>query len=97
MLPLVLMGATGAGDMKFMMSFGILMGTIDIFQIFLFALFWGAFIGVLQAFLAGKGALLLNNLLGFSMKLKPAETNKIPYTVAILFGWLSFIQFGGLL
>lgn len=97
MLPLVLMGAIGAGDMKFMMCFGILMGTLNIFEIFLYALFWGALIGVLQAFMAGQGRMLFNNLTGMVYKLKPVKTNKIPYTVAIFFGWLSFVQFGGFL
>lgn len=97
MLPLVLMGATGAGDMKFMMCFGILMGTITTFEIFVYALFWGALIGVLQTAFAGKLPHLINNMIGFAYKLKPTKTNKIPYTVAILFGWLTHIQFGGLL
>lgn len=97
MLPLVLMGAIGAGDMKFMMAFGILMGTITIFEIFVYALFWGALIGVLQSAFSGKITLLIQNLKGLAYKLKPTETQKIPYTVAILFGWATHTQFGGLL
>ncbi len=97
MLPLVLMGATGAGDMKFMMCFGILMGTVTTFEIFVYALFWGALIGVLQSLLAGKFTQLMSNMTVFFYKLKPAEPQKIPYTVAILFGWVTHIQFGGLL
>lgn len=96
MLPLVLMGAIGAGDMKFMMCFGIIMGTTATFEIFIHALFWGALIGVLQSLLAGKIKGLANNIIGFAYKLKPTETQKIPYTVAILFGWLSYNQLGGL-
>lgn len=97
MMPLVLMGAIGAGDMKFMMCFGILMGTIKTFEIFVYALFWGALIGVLQSLLAGKIIQLFNNLTVFWYRLKPTETQKIPYTVAILFGWMTHLQFGGLL
>ncbi len=97
MLPLVLMGAIGAGDMKFMMCFGLIMGTIVIREIFLYALFWGALIGVLQSLFAGKISLLFRNMLGFAYKLKPTQTQKIPYTVAILFGWASYSQFGGFL
>jgi Flp pilus assembly protein protease CpaA len=97
MLPLVLLGAIGAGDMKFMMCFGLIMGTVTTFEIFVYALFWGALIGVLQSAVAGRLALLLSNLVGFFYKLKPAKPQKIPYTVAILFGWLTHWQVGGLL
>ncbi len=97
MLPLVLLRAIGAGDMKFMMCFGLIMGTTAIFEIFLHSIFWGALIGVLQALFAGKISKLAGNMMTFAYKLRPTETNKIPYTVAILFGWLSYSQFGGLL
>lgn len=96
MLPLVFLGALGAGDMKFMMSFGLIMGTTATFEIFVQALFWGALIGVFQTLLAGKAKVLFNNLVGFAYKLKPVQTQKIPYTVAIFFGWLSYSQLGGL-
>lgn len=97
MLPLVLMGAIGAGDMKFMMCFGILMGPQKVFEIFLFALFWGALIGVLQVLLSGQISSLLGNLKLMSAKVKPAKTHKIPYTVAILFAWVTYNVHGGLL
>ena len=97
MLPLVLVGAIGAGDMKFMMCFGMLMGINAIFEIFIYSLFWGALIGVLQTLFAGNISKLVDNLTMMAFKVKPAKTNKIPYTVAILFGWLTLAQFGGFL
>ena len=97
MLPLVLMGAIGAGDMKFMMCFGILLGTIMTFEVFVYALFWGALIGVLQSLFAGKISQLLANMIGFALKQRPVNGQKIPYTVAILMGWLTHHQIGGLL
>ena len=97
MLPLFLMGATGAGDLKFMMSFGILMGTIPILEVFIYSLFWGALIGILQSLLAGKIFPLIRNLTGFLYKLKPSKVQKIPYTMAILLGWLTHRFQGGLL
>ncbi len=97
MLPLVLMGAIGAGDMKFMMCLGILMGPLKIFEVFLYALFWGALIGVLQIFLSGKIMKLKQNLTLMSVRIKPTDTHKIPYTVAILFAWFSFHFYGGFL
>lgn len=97
MLPLVLMGATGSGDLKFMMCFGALMGTLDTFNIFLMALFWGALIGVLQSLFAGRLKELSQNMIGFAYRLRPVTTQKIPYTVAILLAWMTHRQFGGFL
>lgn len=96
MLPLVFMGAVGAGDMKFMMSFGILTGTALIFEIFIYSLFWGGLFGLFQSFFAGKISVVIQNLLGFFYKLKPTETQKIPYTIAIFFGWITHNSCGGL-
>jgi Flp pilus assembly protein protease CpaA len=97
MLPLVLMGATGAGDMKFMMSFGTLLGTTTVFEVFVYALFWGALIGLFQTLFAGNLKLLFQNLKLLYYKVKPVNTNQIPYTVAILFAWATYFEFGGLL
>ena len=96
MLPLVLIGATGAGDMKFMMSFGILMGTFLILEIFVYSLFWGALIGLFQSFFAGKISVVIQNLWGFLNKLRPTDVQKIPYTVAIFLGWMTHYSHGGL-
>ncbi len=96
MLPLVLVGVIGAGDMKFMMSFGILMGPVLTFEIFVYSLFWGALIGLLQSLFARKLSLVVQNLRGFFYRLKPAETHKIPYTVAVFFGWVTSVFHGGL-
>lgn len=95
MLPLVLSNAIGAGDMKFMMVFGLLLGMQPIFWVFIYALFWGALIGVLQSLFSGELKAVLWRTLGLFQRMKPTKTNKIPYTVAILFGWLSWIQIGG--
>lgn len=97
MLPLALTGVIGAGDMKFMMSFGILLGPLPILAVFVYSLFWGGGIGVLQSLFSGKLQLLGRNLHGFLYKLRPATLQKIPYTVAILFGWLTYLQCGGVL
>ena len=96
MLPLVLIGAIGAGDMKFMMSFGILMGSVLIFEIFIYSLFWGALIGLFRSFFSGHFPLVVQNLMGFFYKVKPVKTQKIPYTVAIFLGWLTESFHGGL-
>ena len=97
MLPLVLANAIGAGDMKFMMVFGLLLGTQPIFWVFIYALFWGALIGVIKSVLSGQSTVLFWKTIGLFQKMKPTQTQKIPYTVAILFGWLTWMQIGGAL
>ena len=97
MLPLVLVKAIGAGDMKFMMAFGLLLGVQPIFWVFVYALIWGAVLGLLQSLLSGQFKLLIWKMASLFQKMKPHSTHKIPYTVAILFGWLTWLQAGGLL
>ena len=89
MLPLVLTGVVGAGDMKFFMCFGVIMGMTSLFEIFVFSLFWGALIGVLQTLFSGHVKSLVQNLKLMRLKIKPMTLHKIPYTVAIFFGWLT--------
>ncbi len=97
MLPLVLFGALGAGDLKFMMCLGILMGVVEIIEIFVFSLFWGALLGCLSLLFAQKFKAFKNNLKEMLYFLKPVHTHKIPYTVAIALGWLTSHFWGGLL
>jgi Flp pilus assembly protein protease CpaA len=98
MLPLVLAGVIGAGDLKFMMCFGILMGTMATVNIFIYSLFWGALTGLLQSLLSGKGSELFTNIFGMLVnRIRPATTQKIPYTVAIFFAWMTYQWQGGLL
>ena len=96
-LPLVLAGALGAGDMKFMMCLGLVTGLNPIINIALYSLIWGTCIGLLKTFLSGQGKQFAQNLFLISSKIAPAKTQKIPYTVAILMGWLTLSYQGGLL
>lgn len=95
MLPLVLARVVGAGDLKFMMSFATIIGTFATINIIVYSFFWGALIGLLQVLLSGQFQAMLKQLKDAPSANK--KTHKIPYTVAILFGWLSYINVGGLL
>jgi Flp pilus assembly protein protease CpaA len=96
MLPLVLLGITGAGDLKFMMAFGLVTGLDGILWTAVYSLFWGALIGVGQVLLAGRLQQLYANFQMITYRMRPTNTHKIPYTVAILLGWLTWIYSGGL-
>ena len=97
LLPLVLLNAIGAGDMKFMMAFGILLGTTATISVVIYAFFWGALLGVLKTVLGGQLKTLLTNMAQIASKQTPKKTIKIPFTVAILLGWLCYVQMGGAL
>ena len=95
MLPLTLIGAIGAGDMKFMMSFGILTGPLGITNVFILSLIWGSIIGLLKVFLSGGLSQFYENLKLMKVGAKPTSTAKIPFTVPIAFGWVMLMTMGG--
>ncbi len=97
MLPLVLLRALGAGDMKFMMCLGVLLGASATLHVFIYSLFWGALLGVLRVLLSGQILSLKNNLQTMSYRLAPHKLHTIPFTVAIFLGWLTWTNTGSFL
>ena len=100
-LPLVLSKVIGAGDMKLLAAAGILIGWSPALSVLFFALIWGAVFGVLHAVLSGNLRLLTRNLVSIVTRAdrnRPTESegaglelNRIPFTVAILLGWMSYL------
>lgn len=100
-VPLVIAGVIGAGDMKLMVAFGLATSWTAVLWVFIYSLIWGAALGVFRALLRGEGRVLLVSTMSVAMfkKSSPLPLQKIPYTVALFFGWLtlmSLTQFGGL-
>lgn len=101
LLPMVLVGALGAGDLKIMMAFGMTTTWQTTLMVVVYSVICGAILGVFQAILKGQGKQMLFNMLKI---VKPSEEpdkktlQKIPYSVALLFGWLTHLSFhiGGL-
>ena len=91
--PLVFMGALGAGDIKLMAVFCLFTDLSTAGSTFIYSLFWGLLFGFAKMFIAGD---LKTFLQSFVLKNPQVKSQKIPYTVAILFGWLSFLTLGGL-
>ncbi|MEO0336107.1 MAG: hypothetical protein AAF202_06925, partial [Pseudomonadota bacterium] len=65
-----------------------------------YSLFWGALFGVLRAILLGQGYVLFYNMVGLVKRERPSEAllTKIPYSVALFFGWMTYLsirQLGG--
>ena len=94
-LPLVLLKIIGAGDMKLMAAFGIVAGWNPVLSVAFYSLFWGAAFGVLQVILKGQFMGMIRNLGAMTVhRGQPTtELHRIPYTAALLLGWLTYLFF----
>jgi Flp pilus assembly protein protease CpaA len=92
-LPLVLAGAIGAGDMKLMAAFGILVGWHAVLWTGVYGLVWGAVFGVIQIVVRGELRGLKENLttLAITRSKGNLELHRIPFTAPLLLGWLSHL------
>ena len=87
--------ALGAGDMKVLGVLGLATNWQVAIWTAIFSLVWGALLGVFKALLEGKGLALLNNTLNVLNRQTRPETqhyHRIPYTVALLLGWATFVS-----
>ena len=102
-LPLVWARIIGAGDLKLMVAFGMATAWPISLTVILWSLVWGAILGLIRATVAGDLPKLLLSTYNVAMRRKPAENTlqRIPYTIALMFGWLTYLTLartpGGLL
>jgi len=99
LLPLVLLKVIGAGDMKLLAAFGAAAGWSVVVDVAVLSLIWGAIFGVMQVTLKGQLKATLANMLNIArMKDRSTMTlHKLPFTVALLMGWLSDLVYRGVL
>ncbi len=92
-IPLVITNVLGAGDMKLLAAFGLTVQWSSVLWVVVYSLFWGALLGVFRSILRGEGLLLLKNTLKLvgRQNIEAQTLQKVPYTVALLFGWLTHI------
>lgn len=91
-LPLVLVKALGAGDMKIMLAFAMVSQWQIVFWVIVYALMWGAILGLIKAFIDKRGLLLLRNTFFIATRKLSASDpgmTKIPFSIALIFGWLT--------
>ena len=90
-IPLALVGVLGGGDMKLFAVFALATNTHAVMEVAVFSLIWGALLGTTRAILMGQGKnLLLSTTQLLWVKGGPGATQfRIPYTIALLFGWMS--------
>lgn len=93
-LPLVLMNALGAGDMKLLIAFGLSAQWPTVFWVVVYSMIWGAVFGLLVAILRGQALSLILRTIDVATrkKIDPVTLQKIPYTVPLFFGWLTHLS-----
>lgn len=92
--PLYFFRVLGAGDVKIISVLVLFTSFTDASSIFAYSLFWGLLIGIFKLSLGGDLNLFVQN---FYLKSGTTKSSKVPYAVALLLGWLTFSQAGGLL
>lgn len=93
-LPLVLVGVLGGGDMKLFAVFGLATNIPAVLGVAVYSLLWGALLGVVRALISGKFKTLVLSTTQL-LWTKGGSSNsefKIPYTVALFFGWLTHMS-----
>lgn len=98
LLPLVLLKIIGAGDLKLMAAFGAATDWQAVMYVSVYALFWGALFGVIRIVVAKQAPAFARNIVQIALfrSTQGIETHKIPYTIALMFGWMTFALTGGL-
>lgn len=88
--PLVFFGALGGGDMKLFTVFGLTSEPMIVVQVYVYSLIAGALIGLVRAALSGQLMTVLKStaLVAIDRSAKPVSEFKIPYSAALLMGWL---------
>lgn len=98
-LPMVLLKIIGAGDMKLMGAFGLIAGWDAVLTTAFWSLIWGALFGLIAVIVRGHFKALLHNMFSIVVvrERQGLELQKIPFTIAILMGWLSSLVLRGVL
>ena len=92
-LPLVLVRVLGAGDMKLLVAFAVSVHWEAVLTTVVASLIWGSILGLVRAIVGGHGKVFAKNLVAIvtRQKIDPVTVTKIPFTIAMFFGWLSYL------
>lgn len=93
-LPFYMMKVFAGGDFKLLLAISPLLSWQTIVIVILTSFVWGAILGIFQVVLKGQLKSFLHNMLAIFLRNKPSATalHAVPYTVAILFGFLSHLS-----
>lgn len=98
LMPLTLMGAVGAGDMKLLAAFGSICGWVAAAETLLFGFVWGAVFGVAHAALNGQALALARNVarIAGTRSSQGVALHRIPFAGALLLGFFAHLAYRGL-
>lgn len=88
LMPLFYIKALGAGDIKLLSAFSLFTSWLIALDVLIYSLYWGLLIAALKLLVSG-------DLYRYIKQKAPFTSNKIPYTVALLLGWGSYLHVGG--
>ncbi len=90
LVPLYIMRALGAGDVKVFMVVGLATGPSQILSIFMYSLFVALVFGFILVVLNKKVKIFFENIKQVItlQKPEPAQLQTIPFTVALFAGWV---------
>lgn len=99
MFPLVAAKIVGAGDLKLMLPFAVCIQYGTVFWVLIYALFWGAILGVVRVIIQGQAKSFFQNMIMITTarKNQDLKLHTIPFSIALLFGWLSYLVISGAL
>lgn len=95
-LPLFIVRALGGGDVKLFIVFAFAtLSPTAVFWTLIFSFACGALLGLFRIIFQGNLLQLLHNLFAIITfnKAENIKLHKIPYTIALLLGWLTYITF----
>ena len=97
-IPLTLWRAIGGGDLKLLFVFALTLSWLDFLTIFIYSFFWALILGLVKIILDKKLKDFMRNflLLFLRRSAKGLQFHTLPFSVALLAAWLSFLSLKGL-
>lgn len=92
--PLVYFKVFGAGDIKLLTAFSLFVTVPVAATVLVYSLFWGLTLGLIKIILSGDLKTFAQSIY---LRTKQVTSQKIPYVVAILLGWFSYLVAGDIL
>lgn len=94
-IPLFAFRILGGGDVKLFAIFALAVNPITMFWTLIYSFIWGALFGITRAALSNQLLAVVRNTtkIGQRQKVEAQHIHKIPYTFALLLGWLTQLTY----
>lgn len=94
-VPLFAFRIIGGGDVKLFAVFALAVNPFVMFWTLIYSFFWGALFGITRAAISNQLLAVVKNTtkVGRRQKVEAQHIHKIPYTFALLLGWLTQLTY----